>query len=109
MIAFIPFEGSHIPHMRKWLCGGEALRWYGDDAKTEEALRCKYLIEKPRGGTHSFVVAYEGQLIGHIQYYRAIDYPEWCSLVSGQPHDYGLDLFIGRGDLIGRGVGTRLV
>jgi len=110
MVDFIPFDESHIPLMQTWLSGGEALHWYGrDEPKTEAELRQKYLTEKPRGGTQCFIVNYDGEPIGYIQYYRATDYPEWCSLVSGQPHDYALDLFIGRDDLIGHGIGTRVV
>jgi len=110
MITYVPLNESHIPWMSRWLSGGEAMRWCGDDEPPSEAqLRQKYLIDKPRGGTHCFIIYYDGEPIGHVQYYRVTDYPEWCSLVSGQPHDYGLDLFIGRDDLIGQGIGTQAV
>lgn len=85
MVEFIPLDESHIPLMLLWLSSGEALRWNGEDEpKTEAELRQKYLIDKPKGGTHSFVIQKDGQPIGHIQYYRVSDYPEWCSLVSGR-------------------------
>jgi len=109
MITFVPFDEFHIPPMLGWLSDGEALRWNGDDGTTEGELRHKYLVEKPRGGTHSYVIQYDGEPIGHVQYYRVIDYPEWCSMVSGESGDYGLDLFIGRNDLVGQGIGTRVV
>ena len=41
---------------------------------------------------------------------RAQEFPEpWCSLISGQGDDWGPDLFIGRDDLIGQGIGTYVV
>ena len=110
VVEFVPLRADHIPLMRAWLSSGEAFRWYGvDEPPTEAGMRQKYLIDKPRGGTHSFIMHFDGAPIGHIQIYRAADYPEWCSLVGGRPNDYGLDLFIGEDDLIGRGLGTRVV
>ncbi len=109
-ITFIKLAEEHIHLMRDWLSSGEALRWYGRDEPTDEpALRQKYLIDKPRRGTPNFIICHKGAPIGHIQYYRATDYPEWCAAVSGRPGDYGLDLFIGRDDLLGQGLGTRVV
>ncbi len=109
-ITFIPFNEEHIRLMQRWLSSGEAKRWYGGNTpKTEAALRQKYLVDKPQGGTQCFIIQYEGKPIGYIQYYRVMDYPVWCGLVSGQSHDYGLDLFIGEDALIGRGIGTRIV
>ncbi len=110
MIEFIPFVEEHIPLMLTWLSDGEALRWCGHNKPNSEAqLRQKYLIDKPKGGTHSFIIQNKGEPVGYIQYYRVIDYPEWSSLVAGEPGDYGLDLFIGRDDLIGQGIGTRVL
>ena len=94
MVEFIPLDESHIQLIRSWLSSGEARRWYGGDVPTtEEEVRQQYLIEKPQDGTHCFLIRFGGEPIGHIQYYRAGDYPEWCSLVAAGVHDYGLDLF----------------
>jgi len=110
MIEFTPLDESHIPLMQEWLSSGEALRWYGcDGLRSEGDFRQKYLVDKPAGGTHSFIMRRDRIPIGYIQYYRVDDYPDWCSLVSGRHGDYGLDLFIGRDDLIGNGIGTQVV
>ena len=107
---YIPLDESHVPLIHAWLSSGEARRWYGGDVpKTEAEVREHYLIEKPEGGTHCFIVQLDGEPIGHLQYYRASDYPEWCSLVSAGRGDYGMDLFIGRDDLLGRGIGTKVI
>jgi len=108
-VAFVPLDESHISLIHAWLNSGEAFRWYGRRPRTEEEIRQKYLVEKPRTGTRRFIIQYEGRPIGYLQYYRIADYPDYCSLVSAKPHDYGLDLFIGRDDYIGRGIGTRVV
>jgi RimJ/RimL family protein N-acetyltransferase len=109
-ITFIPLNETHIALMHRWLSSGEAKRWYGSHAdKTEAELRQKYLVDKPQGGTHCFIIQHKKTPIGYIQYYRVSDYPAWCALVSGQTGDYGLDIFIGEDDYIGRGIGTRTI
>ncbi len=108
-VAFVLLEESHIPLMERWLNSGEAFRWYGGRLRTEEELRRKYLVEKPRTGTHCFIIEYGGRPIGYLQYFRIADYPDYYSLLCAEPHDYCLDLFIGRDDCIGRGIGTQVV
>ncbi|MEW6032125.1 MAG: AAA family ATPase [Bacillota bacterium] len=49
------------------LNSGEAFRWYGGRLRTEEELRRKYLVEKPRTGTHCFIIEYGGRPIGYLQ------------------------------------------
>ena len=110
MIEFVPLDESHISLMQRWLADGEAGRWYGrNQHKTEIELRQKYLIEKPQRNTRCFIIQHQGKPIGYLQYYRLSDDPQWSALVSGVPHDYGMDLFIGRDDLIGQSIGTRVV
>lgn len=110
MIEFTPLNESHIPLLKEWLSAGEAQRWCGsDEPESMAGLRRRYLVDKPAGGTRSVVIHHDGIPIGHLQYYRVADYPEWGSLVSAEPGDYGLDLFLGRDDRIGRGLGTRIV
>ncbi len=109
MITFIPLNESHIPLMHRWLSDGEAFRWYGRQPATEEGIRQKYLITKPRTQTRCFIVRKDEDPIGYLQYYRISDHPAYRCLVGAGPHDYGMDLFIGRDDRIGRGVGTRIV
>ena len=109
MIRFVPLNVSHIPLMRDWLSDGEAKRWYGDDSATEKEFRHKYLVEKPQQGTYSSIIQYEEEFIGHVQCYLISNYPEYYTSISAQPHDYGLDIFIGRDEFIGRGIGTQAI
>ncbi len=55
------------------------------------------------------IILLNDQPIGYLQYYRVMDYPDWCDLISGKTGDYGLDLFIGQPDLFNHGLGTRIV
>lgn len=95
--------------MHRWLNQGEAFRWYGRRATTEEDIRQKYLVAKPRKGTRCFIVQHAQEFIGFLQYYRIGDYPAYAALLGAEAHDFGMDLFIGRDDLLGRGLGTLIV
>src|ERR1039457_5586449 len=105
MITFVPIDETHVSLMHRWLNDGEALRWYGRQTTTEDSIRQKYLVAKPRSGTSCFIVQDDQEPIGYLQSYRISDYPQYGSLVGAEPHDYGMDLFIGRDDRIGRGLG----
>lgn len=109
MITFIPLDASHIALMHRWLSHGEAFRWYGRQPTTEESVRQKYLVAKPQEGTRCFIVQHDQEPVAFLQYYRISDHPRYASLVGAEPHDYGMDLFIGRDDQIGRGIGTQIV
>jgi RimJ/RimL family protein N-acetyltransferase len=108
-ITFIPVNELHVPLMLEWLNNGEAFRWYGCRPTTEAAIRQKYLIERPKAGTRCFIIQQNQQPIGYLQCYCISNYPDYCALVGAESQDYGLDLFIGRDDLIGRGIGTEVV
>lgn len=109
MITFVPLVESHVSLMHRWLSDGEALRWYGRQPATEESIHQKYLVAKPQTGTRCFIVHHDQEPIGYLQHYRISDHPQYGSLVGAEPHDNGMDLFIGRDDRIGRGLGTQIV
>lgn len=109
MITFVQFNECHVALMHRWLNHGEALRWYGRQPATEKSIRQKYLIAKPREGTRCFIVQHDDAPTGYLQLYHMSDHPLYSSVVGAKPHDYGMDLFIGRDDQIGRGLGTQIV
>jgi RimJ/RimL family protein N-acetyltransferase len=109
MIEFAALASRHIPLLHRWLNQGEALKWYGRRPQSEADLRLRYLVDKPRSGTHAYVIRRDAEPIGYLQHYRLADYPEYARLIGAAPGDHGLDLFIGRDDLLGRGLGTAIV
>ena len=91
------------PHVRQWYDDTPSSR-YPDDSIEEyrEAIRG----EDP---TDEFVILLDGRSIGTIQSYRIDDHPEYATQVAlGRPA-FGIDLFIGETDLIGRGHGPALI
>lgn len=51
----------------------------------------------------------QGESIGFLQTYRLADYPDYARAIAAEPGDWGLDLFIGEDELIGRGISTEIV
>jgi RimJ/RimL family protein N-acetyltransferase len=110
MITFSPLRPADLPQLHRWLNQGEALRWYGRKISSAAEIREKYLQRLPVESTnHAFLIELDREPIGFLQCYRLADYPDYARLISAQPGDHGLDLFIGRDDLIGRGLGTEIV
>lgn len=57
----------------------------------------------------NYLIVVGDRPVGMAQTYLASDYPEWDAIVQVGPGVAGLDLFIGESDLIGRGVGPRVL
>ena len=92
----------HRPHVAQW--------WAGDDFATLTATREKYL---PRIDDDSPVKGYiallDGAPIGFIQSYVALGCGDGWWEGETDPGVRGIDQFLGDGDSLGKGLGTRLV
>lgn len=98
-------EWRNRPHVRRW--------WDPDDPPaTLEATLTEFRPDTLPGSPGiACIVEVSGKPVGFIQFYRWADYADEAEIV-GIPFDedtFGLDVFIGEGDLVGRGIGTRLV
>ena len=98
--------------MRTWLLRAHVRRWY-DDVPTrtypdDTIARYRRAI---RGDvpTHRYVIKLGGRPIGEIQSYRIDDHPEYAAQVALSRSAFGIDLFIGEPELIGRGHGPALI
>jgi aminoglycoside 6'-N-acetyltransferase len=93
------------PHVHEW--------WDPDDPPpTLEQVRAHY-GPRVRGEdpTTACLIETDGTPIGYVQFYRWLAWPDDEAVldVGADPDTFGLDLFIGEPDLIGRGLGTRVV
>jgi aminoglycoside 6'-N-acetyltransferase len=98
-------EWRSQPHVRRW--------WDSDlPPLTLESAKEEYRPDTaPDGVTKACIIELNGAPIGFIQFYRWISHGNEATEV-GIPFDgrsFGLDVFIGDRDQIGRGVGTRVV
>ncbi len=93
------------PHVHEW--------WDPDDPPpTVEQAREQYGPRvRSEDPTTACIIELEGAPIGYLQYYRWLAWPddEATFDIGADPDTFGLDVFIGAADLIGRGLGTRVV
>jgi aminoglycoside 6'-N-acetyltransferase len=93
------------PHVHEW--------WDPDDPAPDLATVRDHYGPRVRGEdpTTACMIELAGTPIGYLQFYRWVDWPEAAdALEVGVDDDwFGIDLFIGEPELIGRGVGTRAV
>jgi RimJ/RimL family protein N-acetyltransferase len=84
-------------------------RWFHGPLTPEET-RDKYLPrirgEEP---THGFIVSLDGTPVGFVQRYRVGDEPGLGELLGVSEEAHGIDIFIGEGALLGRGLGARIL
>lgn len=103
-IGFAPFGAGDLPLMATWLAEPHVARWWGD---ADEALaEVAQAIAEP--STHPFVILMDGEPVGYIQSYdihAEADHP----YRDQPPGTVGIDLSIGRPDLIGKGHGPRII
>lgn len=103
MIEFRPLAESDLPLLRTWLEREHVRLWWRDPIDEEIANRLQ------REPTDEYVIVLDGRPAGMIQTYLVADSPEWGAIVGTEPGLAGVDLLIGEEDLIGRGVGPRVL
>lgn len=100
---------SDFPYMAKWLNDDLVIEYYGPRLTLEQVI-AKYgpRINKEHD-VMPCIVEYKEESIGYIQYYKV---PKEQLKIYGYPLKetiYGIDQFIGRSDLWGKGIGTRMI
>lgn len=96
---------ADVPLLRGWLCEPHVRQWWGDP-ETELAL----IREARRNGSaDGYIVHIDGGPATYIQCWRdSVDNPVPWQMEM--PEDaVGIDLFIGRPDMIGRGLGPEIL
>ncbi len=123
-INFSPLKEAHFPLLLKWLETPHVKEWWDQDVKwTEKLIREKYgsyvkeykklklpdkVIEQPM---HAFIILFNDNPIGYIQYYNAYAFPgEQGYILEGLPSSLAsIDLFIGEKEYVGKGLGPKLM
>lgn len=102
-----------LPLLGSWLGQDHVQKWWREPSEPEQ-VRERYLPsivgEDP---TEIYVIVCDGNDVGLIQRYRVRDYPEWPRMIirSGLtfPDAVGIDYFIGKRELLGRGIGAAVI
>ena len=99
MIEFRTITEGDVPQLQEWLGREHVTEWW----RNEDATR--YLAQPHE---HHLILV-DGRPAGMIQTYLVDDYPEWKDVVGDEPNLAGVDLFIGEEDLVGVGVGPKVL
>jgi RimJ/RimL family protein N-acetyltransferase len=106
-IAFAPLREEDVPLVERWLQEEHVARWWRDPV--DETIEKRRAGIQGRRPTRQFVIVVDDRPAGFIQTYRVADHPEWQELVQVGDGVAGVDLMLGEPDLVGRGLGPRVL
>ena len=92
-----------LPLLRSWLERPHVRLWWHEPVDEAMAKRLA------RDETDEYVMVVGGRPVGMIQTYLVADYPDWGAIVGTEPGLAGVDIVIGEEELIGRGLGPRVL
>ena len=101
-----------LPLVREWLLRPHVRRWWdeeGDPTYPEAEIKGRLAAIRHEDPTDHFVMEIDGRPVGDIQSYRIQDHPDWRAQIGIDEPAFGIDVYIGEPDLIGRGVGPALI
>jgi RimJ/RimL family protein N-acetyltransferase len=108
----VTFRSLGRPDLRllaDWLREPHVARWWRQpfDLRTVEAKYGPYIdgVEP----THLLLIEFDEMPIGLIQWYRWADYSEHADKIGASRRSAGVDLLIGRPDMIGLGIGPAAI
>jgi aminoglycoside 6'-N-acetyltransferase len=108
-ISFRPMTENDMRLFETWLHRPHFARWFLPDSTIEDELASNRDAITGADPTRVFMVRIGDRDVGWAQYYRWSDYPDEAAKYDAGPGDVGIDYGIGEPDLIGVGVGTRLI
>lgn len=107
VIEFRPLTSDDLPLVEEWLRREHVARWWRDDIGESLAeYRAALAGAEP---TEHHMVVLDGRVAGMIQTYLVSDYPEWEEVVHVGPGVAGVDILIGELELVGQGLGPRIL
>lgn len=108
-IVYQPLTEADLPLMADWLNRPHLRAFYQREPISPAAVAAKYgpriRHEVP---THSWLAVLGGSPFGYLQCYRVADWADWQATI-GVDHGVSIDLFIGEPNLIGQGLGRRML
>ena len=95
--------------MVRWQAAPHVARWWTHEARDVAVAERHYGPALDGTGPDPGVGGRgDGRPVGMVQDYRIGDHPE-CALLTARPEAVGFDYLLGEADLVGRGVGTRML
>jgi aminoglycoside 6'-N-acetyltransferase len=107
MIEFAPLTEGDLPLVEEWLRREHVAEWWRDPI--EKSLAEYRAAIEGRDPTDHYLIVVDGRAVGMIQTYLVSDHPEWEAIVQVGPDAAGVDILIGEEELIGQGLGPRIL
>jgi RimJ/RimL family protein N-acetyltransferase len=108
-LALRPMVEGDLALFETWLHRPHFARWFLPDSTIEDELQSNRDAITGADPTQALIVRLGDRDVGWAQYYRWWDYPAEAEHYHALPGELGIDYGIGETDLLGVGVGTRLV
>ena len=107
MIGFRPLTEADLPLVANWLGREHVRRWWRDslDDSISEYERAIVGLDP----TDHYLIGVDGRSVGMIETYLVSDHPDWEAIVHVGEGVAGVDLLIGEEEVIGRGLGPRVL
>lgn len=108
-LAFRPLTLEDLPLVVDWRRETHVAKWWHGGPATQEDAERRY-GPRIRGDdpTRMWVVGVDGRDVGYLQAYRVGDYKDYA-VATGEPDAVAFDYLIGDPELIGKGIGTRMI
>jgi aminoglycoside 6'-N-acetyltransferase len=111
-LEFRPLTRSDLAVLADWLAAPHVARWWRESSDLQAVTGAYGPAADGTDTTECFVVLGDGEPVGFAQCYRLADEPSWQASLAptGVPiNAAGVDYLIGRPDLVGQGLGPRLI
>jgi aminoglycoside 6'-N-acetyltransferase len=99
---------ADLPELRYWLAQPHVSRWWGAPPD-EAAVEAEYGADVDgTGHTEHHLILLDERPIGHMQWYRISDYPDWeraIGVAIPTASTAGIDYLIGDLEMVGKGIG----
>lgn len=107
--AFRPMVQDDLAAVARWWRSPHAATWFHGQQVADDEIRDR-LLPRLRGEhpTQMWLYEVDGVAAGYAQTYRVGDHPEYASK-TGDPDAIAFDYLLGEPELLGRGLGTRMV
>ena len=109
---FEPLGSDDLPLLAAWLARPHVARWWSEPSDLAAVSRRYGPLVEGTDPTEAFIVHLLDRKIGYVQRYLIADDPDWSQALRAaldDVGDIGIDYFIGEPDLIGLGVGRRMI
>lgn len=108
-VSFRPLTPADLPMLHEWLTRPHVAEWWDGVPSLEEVEADFGPMLADGSTTRAYIVLGDGRPIGYIQSYVALESGEGWWPDEVDPGVRGIDQFLADPDLVGRGLGTRMV